>query len=116
MKSISTNDRILLGLIAYKYGEISEEKCVEITGMRRDKIREEMTLRCGAARPLDEAFGSAEEANRRIAMLSKAVNSCCIRDMAYGWDCKLCDAEPAADPREFVHTEKCPSRIGPVML
>lgn len=47
------SDVILLALIAYRYDEISIGKCMEITGMSRVDIIDEMEARVGKkdARP-----------------------------------------------------------------
>lgn len=44
----------MLSLIAFKYGEISEGRCVQLTKMKREDIRDEMNKVCGKFRPMDE--------------------------------------------------------------
>lgn len=54
----------LLALIAFREGEISEGRCVELTGMTRYEIRDEMKKRTGAFSPYSEACQSLEGIER----------------------------------------------------
>lgn len=56
-----------LALIAFKHGEISEGRTVELTGMSRDKIRDEMHKRCGKFKPLDEALAELQAVKEKLA-------------------------------------------------
>ena len=66
MKKPTANEIRLLALIAYRHGEISEGRCVELAKVSRHKIRDEMHRRCGKFSPLDESERENEELRRRL--------------------------------------------------
>lgn len=72
-KAITKDTIRLLALIAYRDGEISEGRCVELTGMSRDKIRDEMFKRVGKFRPYDEAEAEAQHWKKEYEELAAIV-------------------------------------------
>jgi polyhydroxyalkanoate synthesis regulator phasin len=68
-QKVTHNELRLLALIAYRDGEITEERCKELTGWKRDDIRKEMERRTGRFSPYTEACNEIDELKRRIAML-----------------------------------------------
>ena len=60
-KQVTHNELSLLALIAFRDGEISEERCCEITGFTRQNVRDEMRRRTGKFSPYSEAMRELEE-------------------------------------------------------
>lgn len=56
----------LLALIAFRAGEISEGRAVELTGFSRNEIRDEMHRRCGKFSPYTEVSNELEALKARI--------------------------------------------------
>lgn len=84
---ISKDALILMALSAYRNGEISEGRCVDLTGWGRDKIRDEMYKRIGKYNPYDEAMREAEGWKRKYESLLNAVA---------GWGALAREAKSAA--------------------
>lgn len=57
----------MLALIAFREGEISEGRCVELTGLRRNDIRDEMKKRVGAFSPYSEASDELDAIKHAVA-------------------------------------------------
>lgn len=70
---LSKNGLRLLALIAFRDGEITEERCCEIIGCSRNEVRDEMHKRCGKFNPYTETCNELESANRELERLRAEV-------------------------------------------
>lgn len=74
-KNLSPEFITLLALIAYKEGEISEERCCEVTGFKRADLRKEMERRCGLSRPYTDMENMVAERDSQILKLVNEINA-----------------------------------------
>lgn len=66
----------IMAMIAYREGEISEERCCEIAGIKRTELRDEMLKRCGMYRPFTELSEEVEQLRNRVELLTHQVITC----------------------------------------
>jgi len=71
LDKVTRNELRLLALIAFRDGEITEERCCELIGCKRTDVREEMRKRTGMCSPYTETHNALELAAMWIVRLSR---------------------------------------------